>query len=62
MEIVLAGLEGTGIDPSSARAARVSLTVGEDIREAIRITDGEGHGCICYFGKEGVSFEEPPGL
>lgn len=62
MKSVLAGLEETGMDPYSARAVRVSITVGEGTREAIRITDGEGHECICYFGKEGVSFEEPSGF
>ena len=62
MEAVLAGLEETGMDPSSASAVRVGIIVGEDIREAIRITDGEGHECICYFGKEGVSFEELSGF
>lgn len=62
MEAVLAGLEETETDPTSARAARVSITMGEDTREAIRITDGEGHECICFFGKEGVSFEEPSGF
>ena len=44
------------------RAARVGLTVGDNIQEAIRITDGEGHECICYFGKEGVSFEGSSGF
>ena len=62
MEAVLAGLEANGIAPASARAARVGLTVGDNIQEAIRITDGEGHECICYFGKEGVSFEGSSGF
>ena len=62
MEAVLAGLEANGIDPASARAARVGLTVGDNIQETIPITDGEGHGCICYFGKEGVSFEGSSGF